>query len=327
MLRMLLIGLALLVASTAHARCTGTDLRELLTPSGAQRLERELKSVPFANGNHWIATKGNRKIHVIGTQHTGDSRMRGIIRTLRPFIEQADVVLLEVSTRELKRLDDVLRQDPSIVMIPPGPGLPELMDAEDWSMLSLRMKDQGIDTRVLARMQPWFVSMNLSGSGCGGRGLFSHSGLDDRIERIAIRNRIPVGSLETVGDGMRALSGQPMRDQLRMLELDLKSQLNVDDQVVTLANAYFEEDLAAAMLIQRWTLYSDLNIPRREVERLLIQYENRILEDRNYRWMPIIQRTKAETLFVAVGAAHLPGRTGLLRLLEKQGYSLTRAPF
>ena len=31
--------------------------------------------------------------------------------------------------------------------------------------------------------------------------------------------------------------------------------------------------------------------------------------------------------FVAVGAAHLPGETGVLNLLAKKGFSITRLPF
>ncbi len=33
---------------------------------------------------------------------------------------------------------------------------------------------------------------------------------------------------------------------------------------------------------------------------------------------------KSGGVFVAVGAAHLPGETGVLNLLEKAGYSVTR---
>ena len=34
-----------------------------------------------------------------------------------------------------------------------------------------------------------------------------------------------------------------------------------------------------------------------------------------------------ERLFVAVGAAHLPGEAGVLRLLERRGFEIERLPF
>ncbi|WP_171052545.1 TraB/GumN family protein [Ruegeria sediminis] len=317
----------LIAAGAAQARCTGSDLRDRLTPAAERRLQHEIRAIPFAYGNHWVATRGDRRIHVVGTQHNGDSRMRRIMRTLRPVIRAADAVLLEVTARELNRLDDVIESNPSILLIPRGPTLADMMSAEDWSMLQLRMRPEGMDSEILARLQPWYISLALSRSGCGGRGIAAYAGLDERIERLAVRNGVPVGSLERVGDGIRALSAQPLRDQLRLLELDMKSTLNYDDQIVTMSNAYFEERLAEAMLIQKWTLYSDINIPRGEVDRLLRQYDRQILDHRNRAWLPVIQATRGQVLVVAVGAGHLPGKAGLLNLLKQRGYSLTRTEF
>lgn len=328
MLRALILCLGLLMATGVEARCTGTDLRNRLTPEAEARLAREIQKVPFAYGNHWIAAKGAQRIHLIGTQHTGDSRMRAVMRKIAPVIESADVLLLEVTSKQLATLEDTLRKNPSILTIPKGePGLDKLMSPEDWQLLSLQMRAKGVEERVLSRTQPWFISMSLARSGCGGRGLFAYRGLDDRIENLAARAGVPVGSLEGVGTGMSTLSAIPIRDQVKLLVMDMKSKLNFDDQVVTLSNAYFDEELAEAMLIEDWTLYRDLDVPRKEVSRLLRQFDAHILDKRNRAWMPVIQRTKGKTVVVAVGAAHLPGKTGLLNLLKQRGYSLTRAEF
>ncbi|SDD05833.1 TraB/GumN family protein [Ruegeria marina] len=328
MLRALILCLGLLMATGVEARCTGTDLRTRLTPEGEARLAREIKKVPFAYGNHWIATKGTQRIHLIATQHTGDSRMRAVMRRIAPVIETADAVLLEVTGRQLATLEDTLRKTPSILTIPRGAaGLDQLMTPEEWRFLTIRMNAQGDEERVLSRLQPWFISMNLSRSGCGGRGLFAYRGLDDRIETLAARARVPVGALETVGSGMSALSAIPIRDQVKLLVMDMKSELNFDDQIVTMSNAYFDEALAEALLIEDWTLYRDLDVPRKEVSRLLRQFDVHILDKRNRAWISVILRTRAQTLVVAVGAAHLPGKSGLLNLLKQRGYSLSRAEF
>lgn len=52
-----------------------------------------------------------------------------------------------------------------------------------------------------------------------------------------------------------------------------------------------------------------------------------MLVHRNAAWIPVIEATEGTTLVVAVGALHLPGETGILNLLQQQGYSLTRAAF
>lgn len=328
MLRLIVFVLFCLTsASAAVAQCRGTDLRDRLTPAAQERLTREMAKVPFAYGNHWVATKGNQRIHVVGTQHTGDRRMRAIMRTLRPVIESADAVLFEVTRFELAKIEDIFVKNRSLVLITNGPTLPQVLSETAWNDLSRRMELNGYAPEQTAVIQPWFLSLSLAQSGCGGRGFGTQSGLDDRIEDVAIQNHVPIGSLERSMDGMRALAKQPIRDQAKLLELDLASDLNIDDQIVTQRNAYFNETLAEALLIKEWTMYRDIDISRSEVVRLLRQFDNLLLDQRNKAWIPVMLRTKGDNLVVAVGAAHLPGRNGILNLLHRRGYTMTRASF
>ena len=103
--------------------------------------------------------------------------------------------------------------------------------------------------------------------------------------------------------------------------------MNFDDQVVTMSEAYFDERLAEGMLIQDWTMYADLGVPRSEVKRLLDGFQDRLIDARNRAWVPVIERTGGAVLVVAVGGAHLPGEDGLLNLLARKGYVMERAPF
>jgi hypothetical protein len=51
--------------------------------------------------------------------------------------------------------------------------------------------------------------------------------------------------------------------------------------------------------------------------------QDALLKDRNVRWverLPAIMQT--QSVFVAVGAAHLPGKNGVLQLLRQQGYTV-----
>lgn len=325
MIRLLMTLLLCLTAATAQARCTGSNMRDRLTPQYQERLKTEVARVPFAYGNHWVATKGSRRIHVIGTQHSGDRRMNAMMRRLKPVIASADAVLMEVTSFQSDTLASKLKQNPSLVFLKNSQSLAKMMSAADWQALQASARQIGLSSQETDRLQPWVLSIYLGRSGCGGRGILSYAGLDDRIERLAIRNRVALGSLEDVTDGFRALSAQPMRDQLRLLQLDLASEMNFDDLMVTLSDSYFNGSLAEGRIIQEWVMYRDIDIPRKEVTRLLRQFDALILDRRNRAWIPVIQRTKGDTLVVAVGAAHLPGRAGLLNLLKTRGYTLKRA--
>jgi uncharacterized protein YbaP (TraB family) len=48
-----------------------------------------------------------------------------------------------------------------------------------------------------------------------------------------------------------------------------------------------------------------------------------LLDDRNERWIPILQKEfKKNSLFIAVGAGHLPGEKGVIQLLRNAGYTV-----
>ena len=328
LLRPVLVALLILCTPVmvAAAPCTGTDMRPRLTPQAEAELEREVARMPFANGNHWVARKDGRQIHVIGTVHTGDPRLRRVMRTLAPVIRSADAVLLEVTAHQSRAHMNRIMRDQSVFLLKEPPYLSDMLSPPVWNHLAARMEADGFTREQVRRMQPWFAGFFLDQSGCN-KGLGSERGLDDRIEDLARRARVPIGALEPSGAGLQALASQPIREQARVLELDLTSQMNFDDQVVTMSEAYFDERLAEGMLIQDWTMYSDLEVSRAEVKRLLDSYQDRLIDDRNLAWLPVIERTEGNVLVVAVGGAHLPGEDGLLNLLAQRGYAMERAPF
>ena len=87
----------LLVPVGAHATCQGRDLRLNLTPESQAELDRAIGKVPFPEENHWIASKGDTDLHLIGTLHTNDARMGTVIDRLAPSLNNADAFYFEVT--------------------------------------------------------------------------------------------------------------------------------------------------------------------------------------------------------------------------------------
>lgn len=320
-------ALALFVsAQTAEARCQGTDLRNSLSAADRNRLTQEAAKVPYAEGNHWIARKNGRQIHVVGTQHSGDARMGSIMRTLRPVIRSADLVLLEVTEAQINAQSDSPAKDKYYVL-PKGQRLDRLIGAKNWEQVSRELMLFDVNPQEALVLQPWVVADIVGPPGCRPRGIGTRRGLDDRIERIAKQARIPVAGLESTEAGLIALSGMPLKDQARMLVLDLQSSTNHHSLSVTQSQAYFEEKLTEGRIVLSWSLYHDMKISRSEVRRLLRSLDKGLLDDRNKAWMRRLEQFDQEVIFMAVGAAHLPGKLGVLNLLEKSGWTLERGPF
>ncbi|MEX0286163.1 MAG: TraB/GumN family protein [Paracoccaceae bacterium] len=328
MLRLVLPLLLSLLAVTADARCRSTDYRDHLSDAQRAQFERTVASIPFATGNHWIATKGNRRLHLIGTMHTGDRRMGPIMRRLRPVIANADAVLLEITAHQAQQSFDDFELFRKYMLLPRGQSLSKMMSPASWAALSRHLGRQGMDPRALDRLQPWYASELLDQSSCVSiRPQIRSRGLDDRIEQIARRSRVPIGSLETVGQSLDSLLAMPKRDHVRLMELELARQQSGNELYNALDDAYFEEAIGDILVMSRWSLYTDYNASRGELDRLYNNLTQALLNRRNRNWMPVILRTQGNNIVVAVGAAHLPGREGLLNLLKKRGYSLQRAQF
>jgi hypothetical protein len=141
--------------------------------------------------------------------------------------------------------------------------------------------------------------------------------LDDWLQQRAYVEGKTVVGLETVEEGFVKYDTMPQDQQIALLRtlVDNWYRRRAGAPVV---QSYLDGDLA--MLIAFWNESMSWYPP--EVGEMLTF---RILDNRNRimveRMLPLMEEGPT---FVAVGAAHLPGEQGILRLLERQGFTVTR---
>jgi uncharacterized protein YbaP (TraB family) len=101
----------------------------------------------------------------------------------------------------------------------------------------------------------------------------------------------------------------PMEIQLDEL-MKLVKEETAATEFSTLTEAYLREDMEELNKIINF-------------DGVMKDYLELILDDRNKAWIPILeQEMKSKKLFIAVGAGHLGGENGLIRLLRKAGYKV-----
>ena len=326
----LLLGTAqIALPAAAEARCTGRDLRADLSSELRHRLTEDTAKVPYSAGNHWVAAKNGQTLHVVGTQHSGDPRMGRIMRKLRPVIRDMDLVLLEVTAAQIAT-QNAAKTDPRqarYFLLPKGQRLDRLMSKSDWQFLLSGLLSTGLAPEAALQLQPWVIGDMIGPKGCLPRGFGRRRGLDDRIERQAHRAKVPVAGLEDTTAALAALSAMPIGDQAQMLLLNLRSRTDHTSLAYTQSAAYFQERLTEGRILMSWTLYGDLDVSRKEVRRLLRTMDRALLDNRNRAWMKQLSGYKDTKILMAVGAAHLPGEVGILNLLNRAGWTLSRAEF
>ena len=329
MVRPFLVSLLLLLPAALHAACEGSDLRPALTPAEQAERSRMLAGIPYPEGNRWRAEKDGKVLHIVGTMHLGDARLDGPVARLTPLVENAGLLLLEMTRAEEKHLQKALAEDPTMLTLS-GPTLPELLPEAAWQALASAARDRGIPAVMAAKFQPWYLSMMLATPPCAMAQLKGKSGLDMKLQEIADDAEVPTRALEPFDTVFRLFNAEPIEDQLEMLRTGVLDTDTAEDQFATLFDAYFEEAHADTWVVSRLIARRALPEAPAEVDAMMEETEAQLLTARNKAWIPVLMQASAETeapVVAAFGAAHLSGTDGILKLLADEGYTLTRETF
>ena len=322
----LLFGLCL--SQPLLAACDGTDLRTTLSPAEQARMQADLADIPYAEGNRWRATRDGRVIHLIGTMHLADPRLDAPLSRLREAVLGADLLLLEMTDEDEAALQARLSSDPGFLLLE-DTTLPELLTEEEWGQMSEALSARGMPPFMAARFQPWYVSMLLAVPPCAATADLTAGGMDGMIQQMARDAGIPRAALEDVETIFAAFADQPRQMQVDMMLSALVDPQVSEDLFATLLASYFDEApaegwLLSALLAER---YSPLEADT--ATGIFETMEQQLLIERNRSWIPVLldASTQHGTVVAAFGAAHLPGRDGVLALLAAEGFEIERLPF
>ncbi len=121
---------------------------------------------------------------------------------------------------------------------------------------------------------------------------------------------LPVEGLETAEFQVGLLDRIPLEEQLDQLETMVMDDRFVADQFDQLFSYYQDEKIH-----EMYALFQE--------DEMWMQYKDDLLDTRNRSWIPEMEKLiQQQPVFFAVGAGHLAGEQGVLRLLEEAGYEI-----
>ena len=319
--------LALLPASGfAQSPCDGTDLISALSAPELSKLESAAANVPFPEGLLWHAARADTRITLFGTYHFEHERTGAHMEALKPHIDAADAVFLELSNEDQNRAQARIAADPSIMFIMEGPTLPTLLGEEDWQALSAALSARAIPSFMAAKFKPIWAAMMLGIGPCEAQnGALNAAGIDERIGLYGAQIGTGSRSLEDFLTVLTLLDTFPQDEQLDMIRLFFDWQVDADDVSYTLRTHYLAQQTALLWEFSR-KIALESGAPGAAED--FARFERLLLNERNAEWMDVLTGDDVSgEVFVAVGAGHLPGRHGLLNLLQDAGFKVTRLPF
>ena len=332
MLRLWFVIVLTFLASPVLAVCDGESDFWSLPTETQQQLQQQAEQAPFHEGILWQVEKDGVRSVILGTMHLHDPRHETLLNRVQPLLDGVDQVFLELTSEADSAFQKHLSTHPELVFLTEGPSLIDLLGDESWQRLLPLLKPRGIPGFVAAKYQPWFLGLSLAIPACALQDLQEKKrGLDRMVERGAQDRALITRSLDDLDHLIGVFAGDPLEKQIEELKWSLKFDLtDVMAGGGDITDHYFREEtqLGWNYLIHKSMEWVGTDPDDREkASRILTQSTEKLIDGRNKTWLETLSVELARTpSLVAVGAMHLPGDSGILALLQHQGFTITRLP-
>ncbi len=311
-------------AVAAPEQCGGNDmLAEMATqnPGDHRRIMDEAAALENANAVLWkIEKPGVAPSYLFGTIHMADKRVTSLSDTVSKAAGSAKTVALEVAKTSGASVLEAMAKVPDLLAYTDGTTLQAQLTGDEFKKVQAFVAKSGMPPEAAIVLKPWLVSMMLAVSDCQRQQLAAGAdALDSRLEKQAEQRGATVVGLETADSQLKAMASVPNDQQILMLKSSLAYIDRTDDMIETLVQLYLKRQLGATMPFQK-ILAEKSGVPASAFE----GFNKILLIDRNAKMrdaaLPLFEKGDA---FVAVGALHLSGKTGLVALLRDAGYTVT----
>ncbi len=254
-----------------------------------------------------VSQKGVAPSHLLGTIHSADPR---VVR-LRPPVARA----LDRSERFIMEMvpdGTVMAELATSMLITDGRDLEALVGDTLYRQVQKATADFGLPEAAVRAMKPWAVMTLLS---------MPKPSADPILDLVLHQRATAAGKstagLETAQEQLAVFDGISMSDQIDLLKMTLAQLPELPGFFDRLIQAYAADDLRTIVdLSETYQRQNDSEAVQR--------FSRRLNDERNHRMLArMTAYLRQGNSFIAVGALHLSGPSGLLQLLRENGYTVT----
>lgn len=265
--------------------------------SNAQELEKSLLWKISGNGL-------NKPSYLFGTIHlTCDTSLDA--NTLNA-LETTEQLYLELDMDD-KSIQMKLMK---LMMMKDGAKLSTLLSPEDFKILDEFMKKNlNMSAKLFDSFKPFMISSMLFPKmlDCKSKSV------ESELMKITKEQNEEIFGLEIAEDQMKVFDEISYQDQAEELLKTVKDNLEKDKKE-------FQEMIT---IYQNKDIEGMLKLMNESDNKITSENQDILLNDRNKNWIPIMVKTmKDKPTFFGVGAGHLAGEEGVIKLLRKKGYKV-----
>jgi hypothetical protein len=265
--------------------------------SNAQELEKSLLWKISGNGL-------NKPSYLFGTIHlTCDTSLDA--NTLNA-LEATEQLYLELD------MDDksIQMQMMKLMMMKDGAKLSTLLSPEDFKILDEFMKKNlNMSVKLFDSFKPFMISSMLFPKMLDCKS----QSVESELMKITKEQNEEIFGLEIAEDQMKVFDEISYQDQADELLKTVKDNLEKDKkEFQEMITIYQNKDIEGML-----KMMSDSD------NKITSENQDILLNDRNKNWIPIMVKImKDKPTFFGVGAGHLAGEEGVIKLLRKKGYKV-----
>jgi len=286
---------------------TGTALAATATNAGTVAPAKPSAAVKYAKGLLWkIEMPGVKSNYLFGTIHSEDRRVTALPNLVIKAFDTSNRFTMEaiIDGEGLVHMAEAMYFND-------GRTLEQVIGKKLYEETIKALAARGIPTQGVEKEKPWAVMMALSMPPAK-----TGEYLDLILQARATQQNKPVSGLETIQEQVAVFDELPLQDQVALLKEAVHEQDKFEKDLEEMIDAYLARDIAALAEVSERHNPDNDRLNRSVMDRLLTRRNARMAE----RLEPILKEGGA---FIAVGAAHLPGESGLLNLLAEAGYRVT----
>ena len=259
----------------------------------------------------WKVQSGSNVLYLAGSVHALSADVYPLNAAYQRAFDASDTLVEEIDLNQA----GLLTAAPALLtkgMYMDGRTFSRSVSKDTLNLVSVKLKGSPFSIELLDSMKPWMVMLMFGAMQVQQAGLEAQLGLDKHFYDKAVAAGKTVVGLETAESQIDRFDKMPEPLQEQLLRTTLLALDTAQREFATIVGAWRRGDSAA---LERTLLSGFLKYPA--------VYDSLIVE-RNRNWMPQLEACLARTrpCFVIVGAAHLVGPDGLLKMLQQKGYKL-----
>ena len=275
-------------------------------------VKKNMHNIAYSKTNNsllWEITGNGLKApsYLYGTIHLISSKDFYLSEATKNALNSSELLVTEVDIQSLYNIN------PLKLMIANDSTIRDFMSEEDYTKIrqiyidKMYMTGEVFD-KTLSRMLPIMLQQQIALLAFGD----NTKSYEMELVKLANKKKIENIGLETQDFQLDILTKTPIQEQVNMLIESVDSLDKGIDEMNKLLKLYKEERIDDLAEYINQSENSDFS-----------NRKDDYLTNRNADWIPKIEiLLKEKQCFIAVGAAHLPMKTGVIQLLKEKGYTV-----